>query len=91
MMVMYDRAINKYGVFILSLAGMVINLGAIVHLVKQEWVELWFPLSRTVPLLRENVLSMVWFGFMGSLPNAKYDTAERMTQISILHFVSLRQ
>ena len=51
MMVMYDKAINKYGVFILSLAGMVINLGAIVHLVKQEWVELWFPLSSTVPFL----------------------------------------
>ena len=50
-MATYKQDLYKYGVFILSITGMIVNLGAIVHLVKQEWVELWFPLSSTVPFL----------------------------------------
>ena len=41
----------KYGVFVLSITGMVVNLGAVVHLVKQEWVQVWFPLNSMVLLL----------------------------------------
>ena len=46
----------KYGVFVLSITGMVVNLGAVVHLVKQEWVQVWFPLNSMVLLLGESVL-----------------------------------
>ena len=59
-MAMYQLAIHKYGVFLLSLTGMVVNCGAIVHLVKQEWVELWFPLSTTVPLRVEEGMLREW-------------------------------
>ena len=48
-MTTYKQGLYQYGVFILSITGMIVNLGAIVHLVKQEWVQLWFPLSATVP------------------------------------------
>ena len=50
-MATFKQDIYKIGVFTLAIIGMIVNLGAIVHLVKQEWVELWFPLSSTVPFL----------------------------------------
>ena len=61
-MATFKQDIYKIGVFTLAIIGMIVNLGAIVHLVKQEWVELWFPLSTTVPLRVEEGMLRARFG-----------------------------